>query len=218
MFSYFGVIVVAMLMFLVLLLYMVFGILRKTLNIWRVIISVAASITIVLLSSFILLYNFPVPSQVDISPLERTGNAQITDFEERQLVLEDSPFFLRSNPQAFNYRFGFQIYPTVHFLPIVDLTIYPLTNQEDAYENLVIAAGPQARRIQKLSDTVYVLASDSVYFRTRDGHMTDDLDRQVITRFIIGNHLFILREVGDRDRIGESSTIVIEMLYDIFIE
>jgi len=212
MFSNFGVVFVIITLLLGLAAYIVTIMVRGRLKLWKVIVSTLIFLLLAFITPSILLYSFPEPSQVDVSPLERIGDQQIVNFDSRQLVLENSNHFLRKNRYAYNYRFRFPGEPTVY------LTIYTLANQETAYDNLVISADSKTKNIRQLSETVYLYAGDSVFFRSRDSHMSDDLRRQVKTNFIIGNILFMLTETGNREIIGNNTSIVVQMIYDIFID
>ena len=229
MFSYFGIACAAIVFIVAVSAYIIRQLMLKKLTVWKVVISVTAVITLTFVASFVFLYDFPEPSGVDTTPLTQIGDARIDDFGARQAQLEESPYFLRSNHHAFNYRFRFQNLPNVY------VTIYPMADQETAHENLLIAARVQGthgiqstlgtmlagftrtRNISRLSDSVYVNTADSFFVRTRDSYFTKDLDRRLRTQFIIDDVLFTLEETGDRELIGESTSMVIEILCDIFI-
>jgi len=177
----------------------------------KVIAYVAGFILLQILSYNVLLYSFPKESAVDIAPLEKLGNARITDFDEKQTELENSMHFVRKNQYAYNYRFSY------HDRPSVELTAYPLVNLDTALENLLIAASVKQEDVIKLSETVYVYPAKSTYWRSRSTFFSNDLARSVNTYIVIGDVLFILRENGDRTLIGETSSRIIELICETFI-
>lgn len=186
---------------------------RSEYNRLKKIIIIAVCFVVVQVGAFfLLLYDFPKASTVDISPLEAIGEAYITDFNSKQLPLEESISFISKNRQAYNYRFR-----NVN-TPSLELTAYPMKNTEVAMENLLIAAGIEPGVPEQLSETVYIYRPDSVYLREQSTFFTQELDRYAETFIIIDDVLFVFRETGNRDRIGETSSRVIAMICDILVD
>ena len=159
----------------------------------------------------VLLNDYAEPPNVDISPLREIGGARVSDFAERQATLEETRFFIKKNKYAYNYRFQYYDRPTA------DLTIYPLRNTDEAYQNLLRLPGVREDDVRQLSESVFVYVTDAKMRRMRNGFFFEDLSRRVETYFVVDNLLFSLREYGDAAQIGQTSGEVIALLCDTFL-
>jgi len=204
-----GVVYAGIALLLVLSGYLLHQILNRTLKPIKIIISTGVFLALLLLAAFVFLHDYPKPSTVDLSPLERIGSTQIENFDERNKALQETPFHRLTRGGISNYHFG-----TIG-APPVSMTIYTFPDMETAYHNLLIASGNESKHIIQISETVYAYTPDSIYFRFRT-FRNEDMDRVVETYFIVGDVMFYLREVGDREIIGRGSSQTIERIYEAF--
>jgi hypothetical protein len=182
---------------------------RQTFRIWKLAVYLAGYLLLqVPLISF-LMNDFAKPSIVDLSVLSEIGDNRIEGFEERHAVLRESSSHIRTVRSISTLRY-FLEGMTIH------VTIHQFDTPEAAYYNLMVAAGIDPDEIIQITETVYGYPAPSVMWRDRHSNMNAELHREQWTYFVVGEILFILREVGDRNRIGEGANATIARLLHVY--
>jgi hypothetical protein len=183
---------------------------RHTARVWKTVVYLAVYVLLQVLTVNLLLNDFAKPSIVDFTALAQIGDTRIEGFEEREAVLRAAThLFTNRNRAITNYRFLFSG-NTVH------LTIYRFGSAETAHVNLLVAAGITDDEVQWITEKVYGFPAPSVLWRDRQSYTNPNLDREIRTYFVVYDTMFSIREVGNRDRIGEGTNDMIVRLLDVF--